>query len=85
VSEVIYKYRKQQEAEHLHEQEVIILLCTHRPIMMGVWMGCTLLSGALPMRKRIPIGYYHANMSHLSLLWYHNKHGMCIVYSPCYM
>ena len=58
VSEVIYKYRKQQEAEHLHEREVI-LLCTHRPIMMGVWMGHTLLSGTWPMRKRISIGNNH--------------------------
>ena len=39
VSEVIYKYRKQQEAEHLHEQEVIISLFTCRPVMMGVIVG----------------------------------------------
>ena len=39
MSEVIYKYRKQQEeAEHLHKYEVI-LLCTHCPIMSEVWLG----------------------------------------------
>jgi len=62
VSEVIYKYRKQQEAEHLHKYEVI-LLCTHCPIMMGAQMGHMLLSGMRPMRKRIPIGCYHDNIT----------------------
>ena len=45
VSEVIYKYRKQQEAEHLHEREVIISLFTRCPVMMGAVVGFTLLRG----------------------------------------
>ena len=51
VNEVIYKYHKQQEAEHLHKQEVIISLFTHRPVMMGAVVGFTLLSG-----MRDPLG-----------------------------
>ena len=48
VGEVIFKYRKQQEAESLHEREVpvTILLYTQRPVMTGAWMGFVLLNRA---------------------------------------
>ena len=60
VSEVIYKYHKQHEAEHLQKREVIISLFTHRPVMMGAVVGFTLLSGTCD-----PLG----KESYWPLLW----------------
>ena len=51
VGEVIYKYKKQQEAESRQQREevlVITLLYTHHPVMTEVWMGYTLLNRMSP-------------------------------------
>ena len=42
VNEVIYKFRKQQQAEKLDTREVLVktILYTHHLVMMGAWKGC---------------------------------------------
>ena len=51
VGEVIYKYKKQQEAESRQQREEVLvftLLYTHHPVMTEVWMGYTLLNRMSP-------------------------------------
>ena len=51
VGEVIYKYKKQREAENRQDSlEVLVLtlLYTHHPVMTEAWMGYMLLNRMSP-------------------------------------